>query len=130
VESQWYPNYVVCALERFATFGSRTALTQQNRSLTYTEARQLVLDLAARLRALDVRSGSVVGVFMGLRIESPLLQLALHLVGARSVWVDVTVDRLTADWRIVHSSGARHWPAHSRCQRKPHNLRLWPARVR
>jgi fatty-acyl-CoA synthase len=90
VESQWYPNYVVCALERFATFGSRTALTQQNRSLTYTEARQLVLDLAARLRALDVRSGSVVGVFMGLRIESPLLQLALHLVGARSVWVDVT----------------------------------------
>jgi len=90
IQSPWYPNYVVCALERFATFGSRTALTQQNRSLTYTEARQLVLDLAARLRALDVRSGSVVGVFMGLRIESPLLQLALHLVGARSVWVDVT----------------------------------------
>jgi fatty-acyl-CoA synthase len=90
IRSPWYPNYVLCALERFATFGSRTALTQQNRSVTYTEARQLVLDIADRLRALDVRPGSVVGVFMGLRIESPLLQLALHLVGARSVWVDVT----------------------------------------
>ncbi|HEY3611575.1 MAG TPA: AMP-binding protein [Pseudonocardiaceae bacterium] len=88
----WYPNYVLCALARFASFGHRTALTQQNRTLSYLQARRLVLDIADRLRAAGVRPGSVVGVFVGHRIESPLLQLALHLVGVRSVWIDVTAN--------------------------------------
>jgi acyl-CoA synthetase (AMP-forming)/AMP-acid ligase II len=122
VESQspWYPNYVLCALDRFASFGSRTALTQQNRVLNYTQARQLVLDLADRLRSQGVRPGDVVGVFMGLQIESPLLQLALHLVGVRSVWIDITampnevdqylklapLDLLVYDPRTVAEAGA------------------------
>ncbi|HEY3609977.1 MAG TPA: AMP-binding protein [Pseudonocardiaceae bacterium] len=119
-QSPWYPNYVLCALARFASFGSRTALTQQNRELNYTQARQLVLDLADRLRTTGVRPGDVVGVFMGLQIESPLLQLALHLVGVRSVWIDITampneidqylkvasVDVLIYDARTVAEPGA------------------------
>jgi acyl-CoA synthetase (AMP-forming)/AMP-acid ligase II len=110
----------LCALERFASFGSRTALTQRNRRLNYTQARQVVLDIADRLRAEDVRPGDVVGVFSGLQIESPLLQLALHLVGVRSVWIDVTampsevdqylklsaLDALVYDTRGVAESGA------------------------
>ena len=88
-QSPWYPNYVVCALERFASFDSRTALTQRGRTLTYREARALVLDMAARLRGHGVRPDSVVGVLVGHQIENPLLQLALHLVGVRSVWIDI-----------------------------------------
>src|SRR5882724_4100886 len=120
MQSRWYENYVVCALERFASFGNRTALTQHNRSLSYAQARQLVLDIAARLRAHGVRPGDVVGVFMGHHIEAPLLQLALHLVGVRSVWIDVTANRhevdqylrlttldvLVHDTRAVAESGA------------------------
>jgi fatty-acyl-CoA synthase len=119
-QSTWYPNYVLCALERFASFGGRTALTQHNRTLSYTQARQLVLDIAARLRGHGVRPGDVVGVFMGHQIEAPLLQLALHLVGVRSVWIDVTANRhevdqylrltpldvLVHDTRAVAESGA------------------------
>jgi fatty-acyl-CoA synthase len=85
-QSPWYPNYVLCALERFAAFDDRTALTQQGRALNYTQARQLVLDLADRLRANGIDAGDMVGVYMGHQVEAPLLQLAMHLVGVRSVW--------------------------------------------
>jgi fatty-acyl-CoA synthase len=119
-QSPWYPNYVSRALERFADFGARTALIQHDRTLNYTQARQLVLDLADRLRGEGIRPGSVVGVFMGHQIEAPLLQLALHLVDVRSVWVDITAmpsevdeylkltppDVLIYDARTVAESGA------------------------
>ena len=49
-----------------------------------------MLDIADRLRAEGVRPDSVVGAFSGVQIESPLLQLELHLVGVRSVSIDVT----------------------------------------
>ena len=119
-QSFWYPNYVLRALERFAEFDDRIALVQQDRTLNYRQARQWVLDVAGRLRGEGVQPGSVVGVFMGHQVEAPLLQLALHLVGVRSVWIDITAmpgevdqylklappDLLLYDARFVASAGA------------------------
>jgi fatty-acyl-CoA synthase len=80
-------NYVLRALELFAEYGDREAVRKGDQTLTFAELRASVLDLAVQLRERGVRSGMSVVVVVLLPIEGPALQLALHLLGCRVVWV-------------------------------------------
>ena len=80
-------NYVVTALETFAGYGGREAIVSSAGRLTYAELRRDVPRLAVALRAHGVDDRSVVAVLAGNRPETIVLQLAAHLIGARTVWV-------------------------------------------
>jgi acyl-CoA synthetase (AMP-forming)/AMP-acid ligase II len=81
------PNYVLHGLELFAEYGEREALVGWGRRYTYTDVRNMVLDLAAGLRDHGLRPGMTVGVLITHPPEAPMLQLALHLAGCRSAWI-------------------------------------------
>ena len=81
------PTYVTRALELFADYGEREALVQDDRRLSYRELRDLVLRMAAALRAFGVRPGSHILIMVANPLEGPILQLAVHLLGCRSFWV-------------------------------------------
>ncbi len=80
-------SYVVTALGLFASYGERPAIVAGDRRLSYAELRAQVLDLAAALQERGVGPGTGVLVLAGNTLELPALQLALHLVGARSMWI-------------------------------------------
>ncbi|WP_225448235.1 AMP-binding protein [Streptacidiphilus sp. P02-A3a] len=80
-------NYVVTALEAFAGYGGREAIVSTAGRLTYAELSREVPRLAGALRAHGVNDRSVVAVLAGNRPEAIVLQLAAHLIGARTVWV-------------------------------------------
>jgi len=80
-------SYVVRALWLFDAYGDREAVAGQGRRLTYRQVRDQVLDLAAGLQERGVRAGTGVLVLAGNTIELPALQLALHLLGARTMWI-------------------------------------------
>jgi acyl-CoA synthetase (AMP-forming)/AMP-acid ligase II len=87
-------SYVHGALELFEELASREAVVSGDRRLTYTELRQAVLDMAATLVDHGVRPGYAVLVMMSNSIEGPILQLSLHLLGCRSMWIaTVTAHR-------------------------------------
>lgn len=91
--------YVQAALDLFEELGDRPALVAEGRQLTYAELRRQVLDLAAALRDYGVRPGNAVLVMMTNSIEGPTLQLALHLLGCRSMWIaPVTSHREILDF--------------------------------
>jgi len=97
--------YVTRALELFADYGEREALVNDDRRLSYNELRTLVLRMAATLRAFGVRPGSNVLIMVANPLESPVLQLAVHLLRCRSFWVaPVTARREILDY--VRLSGA------------------------
>jgi fatty-acyl-CoA synthase len=81
------PSYVLPTLELFAGYGDRTAIVADGRQLSYAELRTEALDLAIALREQGIRSGMSVAVLIMLPIEGPALQLALHLIGCRIVWL-------------------------------------------
>ena len=81
------PTYVTRALELFAEYGDREAIVQNDRRLSFRELRDLVLRMAAALRASGVRPGSHVLIMVANPLEGPILQLAVHLLGCRSFWV-------------------------------------------
>ncbi|MGC4892554.1 class I adenylate-forming enzyme family protein [Micromonospora sp. DT31] len=91
------PNYVREALELFAGFGDREALVGGERRLTYPQVAADVRDLAAALHHHGVRPGAAVLVMLGNTAEGPLLQLALHLLGCRSMWVAPVTSRREVD---------------------------------
>ncbi|MEV6410335.1 AMP-binding protein [Kribbella sp. NPDC051718] len=80
-------SYVVAALRLFAQYGEAEAIVAGGRRLTYADLRAQVLDLAATLQDRGVGPGTGVLVLAGNTIELPALQLALHLVGARTMWI-------------------------------------------
>jgi fatty-acyl-CoA synthase len=82
------PNYVHRAIELFAEYGDREALVRHERRLTYAEFRNSILHLAETLHAHGVRAGMTVAVLVDRPLEAPILQLALHLLGTRTVWID------------------------------------------
>jgi len=84
-----YPTYVHRALELFAEYGEREALIRRDRRLSYADLRQSVLELAAVLREHGIGSGTAVLILVARPFEAPALQLALHLLGARSIWIDL-----------------------------------------
>lgn len=91
------PNYVHEALELFAGFGDREALVGGGRRLTYLQVAAEVRGLAGALRRHGVRPGDAVLVMLGNTVEAPLLQLALHLLGCRTMWVAPVTSRREVD---------------------------------
>ncbi|MFI6327338.1 class I adenylate-forming enzyme family protein [Micromonospora chersina] len=91
------PNYVHEALDLFAGFGDREALVGGGRRLTYPEVAAEVRGLAGALLRHGVRPGAAVLVMLGNTLEGPLLQLALHLLGCRSMWVAPVTSRREVD---------------------------------
>lgn len=85
------PNYVLRALERFADYGDREAIVGVGGCwdcrLTYTQIRAMVLDMAAVLRDAGYRPGMTVAAMVAHPPEGFPLQLALHLLGCRTVWI-------------------------------------------
>lgn len=81
------PNYVIRALELFADYGDREAIVFGDTRLTYTEVRSAVLGLARRLHEEGVTPGTGVALIMKNRPEAVAIQLALHLLGCRTVWI-------------------------------------------
>ncbi|MGW3890695.1 AMP-binding protein [Micromonospora chokoriensis] len=89
--------YVDTALDLFAGFGDREALVGGGRRLSYTEAAALVRSMAATLARHGVRPGAAVLVTVANAVEGPLLQLALHLIGCRTMWVAPVTSRREVD---------------------------------
>ncbi|MFC0628791.1 AMP-binding protein [Kribbella deserti] len=90
-------NYVRRVLELFASFGSREALVGPDRRVTFDRLRADVLARAAALRDAGVKPGSAVLVMVANSVEGPILQLALHLLGCRSMWVAPVTARSEID---------------------------------
>ncbi|MFC7244216.1 AMP-binding protein [Catellatospora aurea] len=80
-------NYVRRGLELFAGHGDAEAIVHGDRRITYAQLRAAVLGMAAALRGHGVRPGSAIAVLAGNQPEAVYAQLALHLLGCRSVWV-------------------------------------------
>ncbi|MEU8261828.1 AMP-binding protein [Micromonospora sp. NPDC048999] len=91
------PNYVHQALNLLAGFGDREALVGGGRRLTYPQVATEVRGLAGALLRHGVRPGGAVLVMLGNTVESPLLQLALHLLGCRSMWIAPVTSRREID---------------------------------
>ncbi|MEH0938597.1 class I adenylate-forming enzyme family protein [Micromonospora psammae] len=90
-------SYVHDALELFAGFGDREALVGDGRRLSYAEVAAEVRGLAAALTGHGVRPGAAVLVMLGNAVEGPLLQLALHLLGCRTMWIAPVTSRREID---------------------------------
>ncbi|RKN40614.1 class I adenylate-forming enzyme family protein [Micromonospora endolithica] len=90
-------SYAHRALALFAEFGDREALVGGGRRLTYADVRARVRGLAATLRRHGVRPGDGVLVVLGNPVEAPLVQLALHLLGCRTMWVAPVTSRREVD---------------------------------
>lgn len=88
-------NYVLRALELCTEYGGREALVRGERRLTYDELGAAIKSLAAAAHHHGVRSGMTVAVLVGRALEAPILQLALHALGTRTVWIDL--DNLRRD---------------------------------
>ncbi|HET9142328.1 AMP-binding protein [Actinophytocola sp.] len=82
------PDYVLRTLDLFAEYGDREAIVGVGWDcrLTYTQARAMVLDMAAIMHAAGIRPGATVAVMLAHPPEGPLLQLAMHLLGCRTAW--------------------------------------------
>ncbi|GAA1614563.1 AMP-binding protein [Catellatospora bangladeshensis] len=80
-------SYVWRALDSFAAYGDAEAIRAPGRTLTYHELRTAVLTMATALHEQGVRAGTSVAVLVGNPCEAIFLQLALHLLGCRSVWM-------------------------------------------
>ncbi|MEV6600134.1 AMP-binding protein [Actinoplanes sp. NPDC051346] len=89
--------YVHDALELFAGFGEREALVGDGRRLSYAEVVAEVRGLAGALTAHGVRPGAAVLVMLGNTVQAPLLQLALHLLGCRTMWIAPVTSRREID---------------------------------
>ncbi len=85
--SEHEQNYVHGALALFASISGREALVGGGKRLTFGQLRQAVLDMAGRLRDYGVQPGSAVLVMTANVVEGPIVQLSLHLLGCRSMWV-------------------------------------------
>ncbi|MEU3456932.1 AMP-binding protein [Micromonospora sp. NPDC006766] len=90
-------NYLHEALELFAGFGDREALVGGGRRMTYPQVAAEVRGLAGALLRHGVRPGDAVLVMLGNTVEAPLLQLALHLLGCRSMWIAPVTSRREVD---------------------------------
>ncbi len=86
-------NYVLGALRLFDTIADREAIVGDGNRLTYAQVSRSILDLAGHLRAGGVRPGSAVLVMIGNAAEGPIVQLALHLMGCRSMWIAPVTSR-------------------------------------
>ncbi|MBV2357596.1 AMP-binding protein [Streptomyces sp. J2-1] len=99
-------NHTVPVLERLIARGERDALVQEGRRIGGAEAARTALRFAAGLRARGVGEGDGVGLFVDNTPEALLLQLAVHFVGARMVFVlpepgDAELEALVRDSEVA-----------------------------
>ena len=124
-------NYVWQALKLFAAYGTAEALLYGERRLTYADLAAVTRGLVAALREHGVRPGGTVAVLTGNAPESLALQLALHLLGCRTVWIALAPRAHQADF--VRQSEADtfvyHVPTHAEAGEDLAAL-LGPLRVR
>jgi fatty-acyl-CoA synthase len=74
-------------LTRLAEGGDKEAVVLGESRVTYAQAYEQVLRLANALAERGLRKGEGVAVFVGNRPESVLLQIAVHLLGCRLIFV-------------------------------------------
>lgn len=86
-------NYVLDTLKIFADYGDREAVVQGETRLTYNEVCGITRSLANTLHEAGVQDGMGVAVLATDLPESASLQLALHLLGCRTVWLVATAPR-------------------------------------
>lgn len=91
------PGYVHRALALFAEFGDRAAIIGNGRTLTYTDVCDDVRGFATTLLRRGIRPGTAVLVSLGNPVEAPQLQLALHLIGCRTMWIAPVTSRREID---------------------------------
>jgi fatty-acyl-CoA synthase len=80
-------NYVLDALATFAGYGDREAIVQGDTRLTYSQLSNLIRSFANTLHDAGVEDGMGVAVLVKDCPESASLQMALHLLGCRTVWI-------------------------------------------
>jgi fatty-acyl-CoA synthase len=80
-------NYVIRALELFDRYGDAEALVKDEQRLSYAQLKDMTLHLAGVLHDQGLRPGEGVGVLVRDRPDTLPLQLALHLLGCRTVWI-------------------------------------------
>ncbi|MFG2500598.1 class I adenylate-forming enzyme family protein [Streptomyces sp. NPDC048441] len=79
--------YVDRILERWEKDENAEALVQGAQRLTRGEARRQLFRLGHALRAQGLVPGDGVGLFLANRVDSVLVQLAVHLIGCRVVFL-------------------------------------------
>lgn len=79
--------YVDHILEHWHQDEDAEALVQGTQRLTRREARQRLFRLGHALRRQGLEPGDGVGLFLANRVDSVLVQLAVHLVGCRVVFL-------------------------------------------
>lgn len=80
-------NYVLRARELFTKYSSAEAIVGYDRRLTYHELESNLRAMATALHEHGIRPGMAAAVLAGNPPESIFLQLALHLLGCRTVWI-------------------------------------------
>jgi fatty-acyl-CoA synthase len=80
-------NYVLRALDLFTRYGDQEAIVQGDSRVSYLQLRDTTLALTARLREHGVEAGDAVAMLMRTTPQTPALQLALHLLGCRTMWI-------------------------------------------
>ncbi|WP_224058327.1 class I adenylate-forming enzyme family protein [Streptomyces kanamyceticus] len=98
--------YVDHVLEHWNKDEDAEALVQGTRRLTRGEARRRLFGLGHALREQGLGPGDGVGLFLANRVDSVLVQLAVHLIGCRVVFLppEPGPGELAA---LVEQSGAR-----------------------
>ncbi|MEO6701658.1 MAG: AMP-binding protein, partial [Jatrophihabitantaceae bacterium] len=92
-ESAETGSYLHGALDLFSSIAEREAIVGDDRRVTFGQLREAILDMTAQLRDYGVRPGSAVLVMVANAVEAPILQLSLHLLGCRSMWVAPVTSR-------------------------------------
>ncbi|MCX5205473.1 AMP-binding protein [Streptomyces sp. NBC_00237] len=86
-ETTGQKTYVDRVLERWQEDEDTEALVQGEQRLTRAEARRRLFGLGHALRAQGLAPGDGVGLFLANRVDSVLVQLAVHLIGCRVVFL-------------------------------------------
>ncbi|MGA8113008.1 MAG: AMP-binding protein [Actinocatenispora sp.] len=86
-------NYVWRALELFAEHGDADAMVYQGRHLSYRQLHAGVLAMATALHRHGMRPGGAMAALAGTPPEAVMLQLALHMLGCRAVWIAPNAPR-------------------------------------
>jgi acyl-CoA synthetase (AMP-forming)/AMP-acid ligase II len=86
-------NYVLQALDLFDGYGEATAIVMGDSQLSYAAVANATRGLAAVLHEAGLGEDSAVAMLVSDRPESASLQLALHLLGCRTIWIATYAPR-------------------------------------
>src|SRR5260221_10931338 len=81
------PTYVDRIMTELSSGGDRDAIVSGSRRIAYLQAHSLILRLAGALRRSGLNKGDAVALATGSTPESLLIQLAVHLIGCRLIFL-------------------------------------------